>query len=121
MEMLRPEMEAARESEAEIWWHPSMDGHLALDNEQLELLTQLRMAHTWRAHARRSIIQQARIIRTRAYEVRMQYEADGQPPRAQMLRGLRRWLQALVGSMQMLRSEEEAARELETEIWTNIQ
>jgi hypothetical protein len=50
----------------------------------------------------------------------MQYETDGQPPRAQTLRGLRRWLQALIGSMQMLRAEE-AARQLENEIWASVQ
>ncbi|KAJ5035817.1 hypothetical protein NUH16_003677 [Penicillium rubens] len=92
----------------------------ALDNEQLEWLTNLRLANTWRAHARRSIIRQARTIRIRAYQVRMQYETDGQPPRAQTLRGLRRWLQALIGSMQMLRAEE-AARQLENEIWASVQ
>lgn len=43
----------------------------------------------------------------------MQYETDGQPPRAQMLRVLRQWLQALIGSMEVLRAEHEAARELE--------
>lgn len=93
----------------------------ALDNEQLEWLTNLRLANTWRAHARRSIIRQARTIRIRAYQVRMQCETDGQPPRAQTLRGLRRWLQALIGSMQMLRAEEEAARQLENEIWASVQ
>ncbi|OQE13727.1 hypothetical protein PENFLA_c044G02272 [Penicillium flavigenum] len=42
------------------------------------------------------------------------------PPRAQVLSGLRQWLEALIRNMQILRAEEEAAREVEAEIWRNI-
>ena len=92
-----------------------------LDNEQLELLTQLQLAHAWRSNVRRAIIHQARIIRGRAINMQIECATNGQPPRARMLRGLRRWFEALIRNMQILRAEEEAAREIEAGIWSNIQ
>ncbi|OQE85216.1 hypothetical protein PENNAL_c0024G05453 [Penicillium nalgiovense] len=61
----------------------------ALDNEQLEMLTQLRISRPRRARARRPIIRQARTSKSGH---------------------TRQWLQALIGSMEVLRAEHEAAR-----------
>jgi hypothetical protein len=88
----------------------------APNNEQLELLTRLHIARLWRHNARREIIREARVIRRHAINIQMQYAANGQPPRARMLRALRRWLQALIHNMPFLRAKEEAAREIEAEI-----
>lgn len=88
----------------------------APDNEQVELLTQLRLARTWRYNDRRAIIRDARMIRRRAVNIQVEYATNGQPPRARMLRALRRWLQALIHNMPFLRAKEEAAREIEAEI-----
>ena len=79
------------------------------DNEALELLTQLRPGRTWKDNARMVITRKARIIRRRAREIRMQYEINGQPSQAQILQGLRQWLEILIQNMQSLRAEEEAA------------
>lgn len=38
-----------------------------------------------------------------------------------MLRGLRQWLEDVIYDMQILRAEEEAARESEADIWSNVQ
>ncbi|KAF3026054.1 hypothetical protein E8E15_003620 [Penicillium rubens] len=65
----------------------------APDNEQVELLTQLRLARTWRYNDRRAIIRDARMIRRRAVNIQVEYATNGQPPRARMLRGLRQWLE----------------------------
>ncbi|KAJ5392908.1 hypothetical protein N7465_011882 [Penicillium sp. CMV-2018d] len=93
----------------------------APNDEQLELLTQLRLAQTWRNNARRRILREARMIRRHAIRIQVQYTTNGQPPQAQMLRGLRQWLEVLTHNMQILRAEEEAAREIEEEIWANVQ
>lgn len=93
----------------------------APDDEQLELLTQLRLARTWRNNARRAIVREARMIRRRAVDIQIEYATTGQPPRAQIVWGLRQWLEALIQNMQTLRAEEEAAREMEAEIWSNLQ
>jgi ribosomal protein S24E len=69
---------------------------------------------------RREVIREARMIRRRAINVQIKYETNGQPPRAQMLRRLRQWLEALIRNMQVLRAEGEAAREVEVEIWRGI-
>jgi hypothetical protein len=92
-----------------------------IGNEQLELLTQLRLAQTSRNNMRRDIIREARMITRKAINIQIEYATNGQPPRALMLRGLRQWLEALIRNMQVLRAEEEAAREREAEIWSNIQ
>ncbi|KAJ5962911.1 hypothetical protein N7501_007852 [Penicillium viridicatum] len=93
----------------------------APNDEQLELLTQLRLAQTWRNNARREILREARMIRRHAIRVQVQYTTNGQPRQAQMLRGLRQWPEVLTHNMQILRAEEEAAREIEEEIWANVQ
>jgi hypothetical protein len=90
-------------------------------NEQVELLTQLRLARTWRDNERRAIIRDARMIRRRAVNIQVEYATNGQPPRARMLRGLRQWLEVLMSIMQSLRAEEEAAREMKAEIWRNVE
>ncbi|OQD61977.1 hypothetical protein PENPOL_c014G02530 [Penicillium polonicum] len=92
----------------------------APNDEQLELLTQLRLAQIWRNNARREILREARIIRRRAIRIQLEYATNGQPPRAQMLQGLRQWLEVLIHNMQVLRAQEEAAREMEEEIWANV-
>ncbi|KAJ5858477.1 hypothetical protein N7534_003754 [Penicillium rubens] len=94
---------------------------LAPENEGLELLTQLRVGRTWRSNARIAIIREAWIIRRRARDIRVQFEINGQPPNAQIVSGLRQWLDILIHNRRILRAEEEAARELEADIWNNVQ
>ncbi|KAJ6191506.1 hypothetical protein N7519_001527 [Penicillium mononematosum] len=93
----------------------------APDNEGLELLTQLRLGRAWRNNARMAIIREARIIRRQARDIRIQLENNGQPPSAQIVWGLRQWLEVLIHNMRILRAEEEAARELEADIWNSVQ
>ncbi|KAJ5284773.1 hypothetical protein N7524_000079 [Penicillium chrysogenum] len=93
----------------------------AHENEGLELLTQLRIGRTWRNNARIAIIRKARIVRRRARDIRLQFEINGQPPSARIVSGLRQWLDILIHNMRILRAEGEAARELEADIWHNVQ
>jgi hypothetical protein len=92
----------------------------APSNEALELLAQLRLGRTWRNSARSAIIRDARIIRRQAREIRIQHEINGQPPNAQIVRGLRQWWEVLIHNMRVLRAEEEAAREIEADIWSGV-
>jgi hypothetical protein len=61
------------------------------------------------------------MIRRQAIEFQNEYATNGQPPRAQILWALRHRLEALIQNMQNLRAEEEAAREIEADIWRNLQ
>lgn len=99
---------------------PDIRSTTTLSNEQLELLTQLRVGQSWRMDDRRSIIRQARRIQARARLIRDDYLANGRHPHAHVLWQLRWWLEALIYNIRVLRAEEEAARELEAEIWSNI-
>ncbi|KAJ6191509.1 hypothetical protein N7519_001530 [Penicillium mononematosum] len=76
-----------------------------ISDEHLELLTDLRLA--------RSIVRRAGRIQARAGLIRDEYFAIRRLPHAQ-------WLEALIHNMRVLEAEEEAACELETEIWSNL-
>ena len=92
----------------------------APSNEALELPVEIRLGRTWRNSARRAIIRDARIIRREAREIRRQHEINGQPPNAETVRGLRQWWEVLIHNVRVLRAEDEAARELEADIWSSV-
>ncbi|KAJ5858475.1 hypothetical protein N7534_003752 [Penicillium rubens] len=69
----------------------------APSDEQLEILTQIRIGRSWRVHARRAIIRRARSIRSRSRVIRNEFVVTGRRPYPRLFWELRQLLEALCG------------------------
>jgi hypothetical protein len=92
----------------------------APSDEQLEILTQIRIGRSWRVHARRAIIRRARSIRSQSRVIPNEFVVTGRRPYPRLFWELRQLLEALVRNMEILRVEEQAMREVEEGIWMDV-